>query len=287
MITALKLKASVAAAIFVPGFLTVHALGVSRAMTTIAPVERPALVEVLPGSFSYRMAGAFDEAGRPVEAPLIRYRLEGVLDVMRHQVTVAEYKKCAAAGACQKLAADADRSSDFPAIQVSWQDATDYAAWLSANTGEVYRLPTDEEWAYAAGSRVRDDGLGQANDPSDPAKGWLARYDQESEQQGWSDSRPRPVGSFGANEHGLLDLSGNVWEWTNTCFVRASLSQAGRPATVSMANCGVRVAEGEHRTYVPNFIRDARAGGCSVGKPPSNLGFRLIRERGETLRRLG
>ena len=37
----------------------------------------------------------------------------------------------------------------------------------------------------------------------------------------------------------------------------------------------------------PNFIRDARAGGCSAGKPPSNLGFRLIRERGETLRRLG
>jgi hypothetical protein len=43
-------------------------------------------------------------------------------------------------------------------------------------------------------------------------------------------------------------------------------------------NCGVRVVEGRHRTYVSDFIRDARAGGCAVGVPPSNLGFRLVRD---------
>ena len=43
-------------------------------------------------------------------------------------------------------------------------------------------------------------------------------------------------------------------------------------------NCGVRVAEGRHRAYVTDFIRDARAGGCAVGVPPRNLGFRLVRE---------
>ena len=44
------------------------------------------------------------------------------------------------------------------------------------------------------------------------------------------------------------------------------------------ANCGVRVAEGAHRAYVTDFIRDARAGGCASGVPPNNLGFRLVRE---------
>ena len=44
------------------------------------------------------------------------------------------------------------------------------------------------------------------------------------------------------------------------------------------ANCGVRVVEGQHRAYVTDFIRDARAGGCAAGVPPSNLGFRLVRE---------
>jgi formylglycine-generating enzyme required for sulfatase activity len=270
--------------------LALLALGRPGAMTALfshglpASAERPDLVELPPGTFAYRMAGDFNVAGRPVTAPLVTHRFEGAIDVMRHQVTVGEYKRCVAAGVCQKLAAEAGRGADFPVVQVSWQDATAYAAWLSANTGETYRLPTDEEWAYAAGGRFRDDAIGPAGDPADPSKAWLARYDREATAQAQPGSRTRPIGSFGANEHGLLDLAGNVWEWTNTCFLRQSLGQA-RPAAL-LVNCGVRVVEGQHRSYVPNFIRDARAGGCAVGAPPNNLGFRLIREPGSKLRPL-
>ena len=143
-------------------------------MTHFASVERPALVDVLPGSFAYRLSGEFSISGRPARAPLVQYKLEGVLEMMSHQVTVAEYERCVAAGACENFATQqANEGSDFPAVQVSWQDATDYAAWLSANTGENYRLPTDEEWAYAAGSRFKDDASSQADDPSDPSKAWL------------------------------------------------------------------------------------------------------------------
>jgi formylglycine-generating enzyme required for sulfatase activity len=80
------------------------------------------------------------------------------------------------------------------------------------------------------------------------------------------------------NEHGLQDIAGNVWEWTSTCFVRVALDEAGKPTVASTTNCGVRVVEGQHRAYVTDFIRDARAGGCAAGVPPSNLGFRLVRE---------
>ena len=59
--------------------------------------------------------------------------------------------------------------------------------------------------------------------------------------------------------------------------MRTALDDAGE-AISKKANCGVRVAEGQHRTYVTDFIRDARAGGCAAGVPPSNLGFRLVRE---------
>jgi hypothetical protein len=61
-------------------------------------------------------------------------------------------------------------------------------------------------------------------------------------------------------------------------FIRQSLDAKGKPAGASTANCGVRLVEGEHRTYETDFVRDAREGGCAVGKPPSNLGFRLVRE---------
>ncbi len=73
-------------------------------------------------------------------------------------------------------------------------------------------------------------------------------------------------------------MSGNVWEWTNTCFVRRTLDKAGKPTGHAIVNCGVRVAEGAHRAYVTDFVRDARAGGCAVGNPPANLGFRLVRD---------
>jgi hypothetical protein len=43
-------------------------------------------------------------------------------------------------------------------------------------------------------------------------------------------------------------------------------------------NCGVRVIEGRHRSYMTEFIRDPKSGGCAVGTPPDNLGFRLVRE---------
>jgi hypothetical protein len=49
---------------------------------------------------------------------------------------------------------------------------------------------------------------------------------------------------------------------------------------VRTENGGVRVVEGQHRTYVADFIRDARAGGCAVGTPPANLGFRLVPDGG-------
>ncbi len=86
----------------------------------------------------------------------------------------------------------------------------------------------------------------------------------------------RPGGTFGANSNGLDDLAGNVWEWTNSCFLRVSLDSEREQITNT--NCGVRVVEGTHRSYMTDFIRDPRSGGCAAGVPPANLGFRLVVE---------
>jgi hypothetical protein len=74
-------------------------------------------------------------------------------------------------------------------------------------------------------------------------------------------------------------LTANVGETVliiRTCFVRSVQNDAGEIISNS-PNCGVRVAGGRHRAYVTDFIRDARAGGCASGVPPSHLGFRLVR----------
>ena len=235
----------------------------------------PDVVELAPGTLVYRMPGDFSRAGKPADAPFRTVRIEHTLAIMQRQVSAAEYQNCVDAGACPPIAGSL-RQADRPAVGVNWRDARAYAAWLSRATGAAWRLPTDEEWSFAAGSRFNDDVVTRGISGSDPGRRALALYDAATARDD-SVAEPQPVGTFGANEHGLVDLAGNVWEWTDSCFVRAVIEADGeiRPTVV---NCGIRIAAGRHRAYMPDFLGDARGGGCSNGMQPSNLGFRLVRD---------
>lgn len=272
MLIAFKLKLLLACAAGLAGPIAVAPLVSDMAVHGTA--TEPAIVRVAPGGLSYREAGDFTRAGLQAEVPLRAMRFNRPLHIMRHQVSSSDYQLCVQDGACRALDRGVAIASDRPAVQVSWHDAQAYAGWLSRKTGHAYRLPSDAEWAFAAGSRFRDDGA--PVDADDPSKRWLSRYERESERD-LSDTTAYPFGKFGANEHGIEDLAGNVWEWTSTCFVRSRIDAAGNAGRPTV-NCGVRVAEGAHRAYVTDFIRDARAGGCAQGVPPANLGFRLVRE---------
>jgi formylglycine-generating enzyme required for sulfatase activity len=230
------------------------------------------------------MAGDFSRDGKPVEAPLREARLSGSIKIMTSQVTSREYARCIDDGGCPRIP-HASGVADRPVVGVSWRDATAYAEWITNKTGVVHRLPTDEEWVFAAGEKARDEVLPLA-DPVDPAQAWIARFEAEANLARPLGPDPQPIGTFGRNENGLNDIGGNVWEWTNTCFVRTTLHETGKVVSTT-ANCGVRVVEGQHRAYVTDFIRDARAGGCAAGVPPTHLGFRLVRESKQFMRWFG
>jgi formylglycine-generating enzyme required for sulfatase activity len=267
MLLAMKIKAAITAAALASPFAL-----------TIAPVALPAdsaITEIAAKPFQYRLAGDFSREGKPAAAPLHDARLPASIKIMNRQVTAGEYARCAEDGGCPKIP-HASAMADRPMVGVSWRDATAYAEWLTNKTGLVHRLPTDEEWVFAAADKVRDEALPLV-DPVDPAQAWIARYQAEANRVRPGALDPQPVGSFGRNENGLQDFGGNVWEWTNTCFLRVTLEPAGA-ARVTNTNCGVRVVQGAHRTYMTDFIRDPRTGGCAAGVPPANLGFRLVVE---------
>jgi len=94
---------------------------------------------------------------------------------------------------------------DCPVESVSWNDAQEFIRKLNAKTGKQYRLPTATEWEYACYGGIRTKYCG-GNDP---------------ETLAWTDSNsygyPHPVGLKQANGYGLLDMSGDVWEWTSDC----------------------------------------------------------------------
>jgi formylglycine-generating enzyme required for sulfatase activity len=268
MLLAMKLKVAITAAALA-----------SPVALSIAPVEqRPAgsgIVEIVARPFNYRLAGDFSRDGKPVEAPLRDLRLPGHVKIMQRQVTAGEYARCAEDGGCPRIA-NASAIADRPMVGTSWRDATAYAEWMTRRTGLLHRLPTDEEWAFAAGEKASDDALAPV-DPADPAQAWIARYETEASRARPGALDPQPVGSFGRNRNGLDDIGGNVWEWTNSCFLRVSLQPSGAMEVIN-TNCGVRVVQGAHRTYMTDFIRDPRTGGCAAGVPPANLGFRLVIE---------
>lgn len=252
------------------------AIGAAAESPWRTPVALPDLVTLAPSALTYRLPGEFLESGLPVDAPVVTAEFKRPTMIMAHQVSVAAYGACVAERACEPAESGRFTGPDMPVTGVNFTDAEAYANWLSAKTGVRFRLPTDAEWALAAGSRFVDDAVGVAQDPANPAVRWLKRYEMMVAARGEAVPGVRPRGYFGANEHGVYDMAGNVWEWTSTCYVRNRVADgdAGEPTE----NCGVRVADGRHRAYVSFFIRDAKGGGCAAGAPPDFLGFRLVRD---------
>jgi formylglycine-generating enzyme required for sulfatase activity len=243
----------------------------------------PETVLIEARAYEYRVPGDFQMDGVPVDGMLLKTEM-GPLDVMRHQVTLADYRRCVTDGACETPRPPVRPvRDDVPVTGVSYDDALAYANWLSSRTSDKWRLPTVAEWLFIAGDRAVDHALEQQTDAANPAARWIAAYDQETSRAVSVNAMPQPIGSFGVNDLGVVDIGGNVWEWTATCASRTTLNPDGSIASV-VESCGVHYLEGRHLTPMSVFVRDARSGGCSVGAPPVNLGFRLVREPGFSFR---
>lgn len=275
------LLAGGAAALVTAGVLAV-ALQAPRPAPLSAALQAPATVRLEPRPFEHRLAGEWARAGRVTDAPRAVVTIEAPVEIMALPVSVAEYMACVAARACDAPLGPTDRG-DLPVTGVNYLDASAYAAWLSRETGGRWRLPTETEWAQAAGSRLVDDALGLDEDPDNPATRWLARYAAETARARDRDAALRPVGQVNVNELGVHDIAGSVWEWTSTCQSRTETNAAG--AVLAMIEtCGIYIVQGAHRAALTLFERDPRTGGCSVGTPPDHLGFRLVRDVAPSLR---
>jgi len=175
-----------------------------------------------------------------------------------------------------------------PVIDVSYLDALEYVAWLNARVGaEVYRLPTEAEWEYAAraGTQTRfaqGDELtaGQANF-SRRATENLRKIDMpDLTDRGM----PVPVDELdAANAWGLCHMSGNVRELTHSCWTEEHLGLASDSAYLRLAqsqgqsHCR-RVAKGGAFTSAMDGLRPASRNRSTETYLRHNLGFRLVRE---------
>ena len=217
----------------------------SDATTTFRDCSSCPQMTVIPAG-EFNMGAEGGEEGRP-EGPVHRVRVSGfALGV--YEVTYAEFSRFLTetgyepAGDCrvwpnERMSADAQydwRDPGYPHAAdgrepvacLNWTDAKAYVSWLSEKTGNTYRLPTEAEWEYAARAGSTTDFYWG----DDPEAG--CEYANMNDASGarnnfpWAngecdDGYPHasPVGAFKPNAFGLYDIIGNVWEWTQDCYV--------------------------------------------------------------------
>lgn len=163
-----------------------------------------------------------------------------------------------------------------PAINVTWEDAKAYSAWLSELTGKHYRLPTEAEWEYAARAGTKTEYWWEpeidANRANCKGCGSQSYHYQTA-----------PVGSFlPPNQFGLHDTAGNVREWVEDCWHN---KYGGAPSDGTAwleaedGDCRVRMMRGGSWTDEPVFMRSAeRSKHLIIGLKGGNIGFRLAQE---------
>ena len=157
-------------------------------------------------------------------------------------------------------------------INVSWDHAKAYVAWLSKLTGKPYRLLTEAEYEYAtrAGTQTAypwGNAIGTNNANCD---GCGSR---------WDDKQTAPVGSFAPNGFGLYDMVGNVYEWTEDCYHDR---YNGAPADGSAWTSGdctfnLRVVRGGPWDFHSVFVRSANRSRVAASGRGGHLGFRVAR----------
>lgn len=276
--------------------------------------EGPEMVVIPLGTFE--MGSPNNEPGRQAnEGPRFTVRLSRGFAMGRTEVTVGQFRQFINATRYVTSAQQSGRATvydestgtltekagvtwqddhlgrragpNLPVIHVSWNDAKAYVDWLSRETGQRYRLPTEAEFEYAlrAGATTRfpwgngnpDRVVGNLTgdrDRSETRRNWANAFPNYDDGH-WG---PAPVGSYEANPLGLHDMVGNVSEWVEDCW-HDNYQRAPTDGSAWVnPGCGMRVLRGASWASAPEQARSAfrLAAGPNVTNP--RLGFRVVRE---------
>ncbi|MCG8050158.1 MAG: SUMF1/EgtB/PvdO family nonheme iron enzyme [Candidatus Thiodiazotropha endolucinida] len=159
--------------------------------------------------------------------------------------------------------------ADRPVINVSYWDAVDYCEWLSEQTGDQIRLPTEAEWEYAC--RASATTAYWYGDEPDHGR-------MHCSKEGLGDAKQtKPVGLYEANSWGFKDMHGNIFEWCASELDNSYQDLEQRSAMTDRTNENCRVLRGGSWWDTPVRARSASRLGLKPDYGPRYGGFRIAR----------
>ena len=228
----------------------------------------PDMIVVPAGSFTMGSAGS-------IEKPQHTVTIARPFAVAKYALTFADWDACVAAAGCNGYKPNDLRwgRGQQPVINVNWDEAHAYVAWLSAVTGRTYRLLSEAEYEYAtrAGTTTTypwGDDIGQNN----------ANCNGCGSQ--WDGRQTAPVGSFAPNAFGLYDMVGNVFDWIEDC---RHTNYNGAPTDGSAwldandGDCTDHIVRGGSWANPPSSARSATRGWNTAVTRVFDEGFRVAR----------
>lgn len=241
----------------------------------------------VPLSDGFFMGGADEKHAQPEHFVKISKKFA----IAKSEVTVRQYKDFASFTGTPLANVPPADGDDWPVVGVSWEDARDYARWLSALTGNSYRLPTESEWEYSA--RGAHAEYSNFSDRywwgEDKVDGVVIANCVNCNSQ-WSGVSSAPVGSFRdvrpnnkSHPLNLWDTVGNVSEWVEDCWHD---SYANAPSMQvawgeeDEGDCALRVLRGgDYSTELENSTAASRDALAWNLRGVFRVGFRLVEDR--------
>ena len=235
---------------------------------------------VLMGSDRARDSEAFDDEVWDADTDQGTVQLPAYY-VGRYEVTVAQYQACVDDDGCHPGNPESlEGPGEWPVRWVTWPEAREYCEWLEGaltasrlapddltrrlTDGWRLTLPSEAEWAKAA--RGEDGRIYPWGDSMEPDR---ANYNRDA-------GRPTPVGAFplGASPYGILDMSGNVMEWTRTLY-QDTLSDS-RNVGEDLETDGRREVRGGSFLSDRRLVRSAYRGWNDPYYQGDYIGFRVV-----------
>lgn len=234
-------------------------------------------VVFLPGGDAF--IGDYSGSGDLDERPVHKSRIKQI-GVSRTEITRGQYAPFAAERGVS-IGDISGESATLPVVNVSYDDALQYARWLTSKTGDKWRLPIEAEWEYAA--RAGKHTLFQnGNDPKALcAAGNIADATALAVNPNWTSTDCSdgfagiaPTESFMPNAFGLYDLHGNVWEWVDGCG-----EEYRRSGRSSFASCNeLRGVRGGSYQSPAWSCRSSNRELLNKNFRRPDVGFRLVKE---------